>query len=376
MRRTRNLWFQEMKYVLLSGYYGFNNIGDEAVLGGILAGLRAELPDVEPVVLSADPAATIKLHGVSAIPRMSLRLIRERLRGASLFISGGGSLLQDVTSLQSPFYYLGLLWLAQRAEVPTMVLAQGVGPLRHLLARMCTRRVLNRTKAITVRDEASAGLLESLGVTVPVEVTADPSFLLEPDPSERLEAWWAANIPADRPVIGVALRQWNSPDAHDRYHAISDALAEMALRTGALLLFIPMQAGQDLHMSEEMAGWTPAESRVLTLSLTPREMLALTGRCDFILAMRLHTLIFAVRQGVPAFGLAYDPKVLDFCISANLPTPMPWDDITTGALVDTLQTEWAAREALRGVLLESGARLTAKARRNLTRVREVLEGLR
>jgi len=362
-----------MKYVLLSGYYGFNNIGDEAVLGGILAGLHAELPEVEPVVLSGDPAFTLKLHGVSAIPRMSLRLIRERLHGASLFISGGGSLLQDVTSLQSPFYYLGMLWLAQREQVPTMMLAQGVGPLKHFLARAWTRRVLNHMKAITVRDAGSAGLLEELGVTVPAEVTADPSFLLEPDLSERLEAWWAANIPDGRPVIGVALRQWNSPDAYDRYHAISDALAEMAKRTGALLLFIPMQAGQDLHVSEEMAGWTPAESRVLNLPLTPCEMLALVGKVDFILAMRLHTLIFATHRAVPAFGLAYDPKVLDFCVSANLPTPMPWEEITAQGLIDMLQTEWAARGVLRGVLQESAARLTAKAQRNIARVREVLD---
>jgi polysaccharide pyruvyl transferase CsaB len=365
-----------MKYVLLSGYYGFNNIGDEAVLGGILAGLRAELPDVEPVVLSADPAFTIDLHGVSAIPRTSLRLIRQRLRDAALFISGGGSLLQDVTSLRSPFYYLGLLWLAQRAGVPTMALGQGVGPLRHPLARACTRRVLNRTQAITVRDEGSANLLAALGVKVSAEVTADPSFLLEPDLSERLEAWWAAHIPADRPTIGVALRQWTSVNSCDCYRAISDALAEMAERTGALLLFIPMQAGQDLHVSEEVAGWTPAESRVLNLPLTPREMLALVGKCDFILAMRLHALIFAVRQAVPAFGLAYDPKVPDFCLAANLPTPMLWGDITAGELTETLQTEWAARDVLRGMLRQSGARLAADARRNIACVRELLESSR
>lgn len=361
-----------MKYVLLSGYYGFNNIGDEALLGGILAGLRAELPQVEPVVLSADPAFTMELHGVSAIPRMNVRLIRERLRGASLFISGGGSLLQDVTSLRSPFYYLGLLWLAQREGVPTMMLAQGVGPLKHFLARAWTGRVLNRMRAITVRDEGSANLLAALGVTVPAEVTADPSFLLEPDPSERLETWWAANIPDGRPVIGVALRQWQTSNAYDRYHAVSDALAEMANRTGALLLFIPMQAGQDRHVSEEMAGWTPAGSRVLNLSLTPREMLALVSKVNFILAMRLHTLIFAVHRAVPAFGLAYDPKVADFCAAANLPTPMPWEEITTAGLIDTLQTEWAARDTLKTILRESAARLTAKAHRNITRVRELL----
>ena len=363
-----------MKNVLISGYYGFNNIGDEAVLGGLLAGMRAALPDVEPVVLSADPDFTIELHGVAAIPRMSLPLIRERLRGASLFISGGGSLLQDVTSLPSSFYYLGLLWLAQRAGAPTMVAAQGVGPLRRGVVRMATRRIVSRAQAITVRDDASATLLAALGVTTPVEVTADPSFLLAPDASPRLQEWWQAHMPSDRPVIGVALREWPTPDAAGRYHAISDALAAMAERTGALLLFIPMQAGQDRHIAEQMAGWTPAESRVLSMALTPREMLALVGQCDFILAMRLHTLIFAVQRGVPAFGLAYDPKVHDFCRAAQLPTPMPWPEITARALTETLQTAWDTRAILREILTASSAELTEKAQRNIARISEMLSG--
>ncbi len=362
-----------MSTILLSGYYGYHNIGDEAVLGGILAGLREELPQYTPVVLSGDPESTRRMHDVAAIPRMSLGAITAALKEAALFVSGGGSLLQDVTSRRSPLYYLGVLWLAQRAGVPSMVLAQGMGPLNHPLNRLLARRILDGTRAITVRDAVSAEFLAGLGVNKPpIEVTADPSFLLQADPSERFDAWWAAHIPADRPVLGVALRHWAQGSPGECYTAIADALAAFAAQHGAFLLFLPMQYERDLSVAEEVAGWTPAESRVLNLSLTPREMMAAVGRCDFILAMRLHALIFAVQQATPALGLAYDPKVLDFSLLADLPTPLPWEEITSDALLASLQHQWEQRDALRAIMAESRERLVTLARHNIERVKHVL----
>jgi polysaccharide pyruvyl transferase CsaB len=359
-----------MPTVLLSGYYGFHNIGDEAVLGGILAGLRARLPAVRPVVLSGDPAGTEALHDVEAVPRGALvRALHE----ADLFASGGGSLLQDVTSLRSPFFYLLQLWAAQRMPVPTMILAQGLGPLRNPAVRAATRRILNHTRAITVRDAGSEAFLLNLGVTVPpIEVTADPSFLLEPDVSERLEEWWAAYVPADRPVIGVALRRWDRDEPHARYHAISDALATLAAETGAFLVFIPMQHGADLPVALQVSGWTPAENRVCDLPLGPREMLALVARSQFVVAMRLHTLIFAVQQGVPAYGLSYDPKVTDFAREAGLPAPMPWAAIQDAPLLDDLRTCWTAREKLQTLIRTRAAELQERAWRNIAVLGELV----
>jgi polysaccharide pyruvyl transferase CsaB len=362
-----------MKRLLISGYYGFNNIGDEAVLGGMLAGLRAALPDVEPVVLSANPTLTTQQHAVAAIPRMSRTALRAELCHAALLISGGGSLLQDVTSFRSPLYYLWVLWEAQRMGIPTMMCAQGVGPLRHPLTRFLTRNVLNGMRAITVRDGGSASYLHALGVQrPPIEVTADLSFLQPPHASPRLADWWTANIPANRPLLGVALRPWPAGPTPERYTAIADALAAVAAQTGALLLFLPMQYGTDRALADEMSGWTPAENRVLPLELTPREMLAAVGRCDLLLAMRLHALIFAVHQGVPAAGIAYDPKVRDFCLAAQLPAPLAWDDLRTDTLATTLQTQWTTRAALHATLTTSASQLTTLARRNITRVQELL----
>ncbi len=362
-----------MATILFSGYYGFNNIGDEAVLGGLLAGLHAADAGVTPVVLSGDPAATTALHGVAARPRMGLGAVNAALAEADLLVSGGGSLLQDVTSLRSPLYYLGVIALAQRAGVPTAVIAQGMGPLHAPWNRLWARRVLDRVRAVSVRDDASAAFLTDLGVThPPVEVTADPAFLLEPDDSARLAEWWEAHIPPDRPVIGVALRRWTRANPPARYTAIADGLATLAAERGAFLLFLPMQYGADLPLSVQIAGWTPAESRVLDLPLTPRETLAAVGRCNAVVAMRLHTLIFAAARGVPALGIAYDPKVLDFALAADLPLPPRWETLTDTDFLAALRGLWAERAAIATRVAARAQTLTARARRNITIMLDLL----
>lgn len=366
-----------MSTVLISGYYGFDNLGDEAVLGGLLAGLRADAPSVTPLVLSANPARTEALHQVEAVPRMQPQALRAAFARADMLLSGGGSLLQDVTSLQSALYYLGVLWWAQRLGLPTMVIGQGLGPLTRMVTRAVARQVLNRVNAITVRDAASATFLAELGVTVPpVEVTADLAYLLEPEPTERVGSWWTAHMPSNRPVIAVALRAWQDGKAPARYTAIADGLAALAAHSGALLLFIPLHHDRDLPFAVEMAGWTPAESRVLELALTPGEMLDFLHRTDLVVAMRLHALILAARCGVPALGIAYDPKVTDCAREACLPTPIPWAALTTDALTAALTDAWDTRAAMRETLRDTGTRLRALAHHNIDVFLHVLAAAR
>src|SRR5690606_13718168 len=167
--------------VVISGYYGFDNMGDEMVLAGILAGLRRLDPGVRVTVLSAHPAATAREHGVDAVSRTHLPSILAALARADLLISGGGSLLQDVTGPFNIPYYVGVMELARLRGVPVMMMAQGIGPVRGRMGRALVRWAVRRAAAVTVRDPQSARLLGDLGVPgAAVGVTADAALLLDP----------------------------------------------------------------------------------------------------------------------------------------------------------------------------------------------------
>ena len=154
--------------VAISGYYGFRNSGDEAVLRSILTALREEGRDagveVEPVVLSGDPAWTEAAHGVPAAHRMRPAEVLRTLRGCDALVSGGGSLLQDATSAKTIPYYTGIVGLARLLGKPVFVYAQGVGPVKRAWLRPLVRAAMNASRIVTVRDEESAALLARLGV--------------------------------------------------------------------------------------------------------------------------------------------------------------------------------------------------------------------
>lgn len=193
--------------VVVSGYYGFGNTGDEAVLRGLITALR-RAGSVEITVLSGNPQETQALHGVEAVDRYSLAAIWKAFRRADLVISGGGGLLQDRTSARSSLYYLAVIVLAAAAGKPVYVYGQGVGPLRRRWLRRAAGAVLRRARGIGVRDEASRELLEACGIPAScVHVTADAAFALEtPDPEQTKQALEAIGVAPGEPLIGVVWR--------------------------------------------------------------------------------------------------------------------------------------------------------------------------
>lgn len=288
---------------LFSGYYGLGNAGDEAVLAASVGMFRERRPDLPITVLSADPAGTRGALGVEALPRMKPAQVLPALRRCRLFLSGGGSLLQDRTSLKSLLYYLILLDLARRSGARTMVFAQGIGPLDRPAARRWTARVLSRVDAITVRDADSADLLREIGVSgkgaPEITITADPVFALNPQVTERVTA-----AAGERPALAVSLRPWAGVEK------IIPVLAQVLQPFGAdlRLLAWPLFPEQDLPVCRQLAAQLPG-LRVVTEPLSPGEWMALAGWTDLVIAMRLHALIFAAARAVPVIGVSYDPKV-------------------------------------------------------------------
>jgi polysaccharide pyruvyl transferase CsaB len=284
------------KRIALSGYYGFDNAGDEAVLAGLIKAFRVRCGADRLAIdaLSIAPESTAAHHGVASAHRYRVGPLLRSLAGCDLLASGGGSLLQDTTSRHSIFYYLGVVRLAQILGKKTMFIAQGIGPLNLPRSRKLTAAVANRLDAVTVRDDASAALLREIGVTRPlIEVTADPALLLGDG-----TAWHA------RSGVGVALRQWQ-----DQTPQLVDDLAAAyrASLTGVPLIDMPMHKPADEIANGSFATAVGAQGDALGTDL--RELVKRASRAEAVIGMRLHALIFAAASATPSIALSYDPKV-------------------------------------------------------------------
>lgn len=295
-----------MKRLVLSGYYGFDNAGDEAVLAGLVKSLRlsSTASDILVEALSADPAATIRDHRITASHRMRLGPVMRAITRCDALASGGGSLLQDATSRHGIFYYLAIVRLAQMLGKRTMFIAQGVGPLRLERSRRLTASVANRLDVITVRDSASADLLRAIGVNrPPIEVTADPALLLSPADGPD----GARDEPIGRRGIGVALRPWqDQTDAVIR--ALAGAWTEALSRQTATLM--AMQPEKDDPVGQQFAAAASLDSPAFSTGLWAHT--ETVRRVEMVIGMRLHALILAAAAGAPAVAISYDPKVAAF----------------------------------------------------------------
>lgn len=350
--------------VVVSGYYGFDNLGDEAVLYSLLAALREYCPGVRPVVLSHAPERTAALYGVRAVNRWRPGEIYRTVAGADLLISGGGSLLQDVTGLKSLLYYLGVIGLARFLRRPVVFYAQGIGPVRSRWGRLLMWLVANRVQLITVRDEQSARDLAAMGVTrPPVYVTADPVLGVEPggvDPRAGEELLAAAGVDGG-PVAGVSVREWAGFDGVRR-RALAGVCDDLR-RRGWRVLFIPLHYPEDLAVSRAVAALMHRPAAVLDCGLTVPQAVSLFGRLDLLIGMRLHALILAAVMNVPPVGIAYDPKIDRFLGQLGLSPAGRADALEYGALRQAVEKVLADPAGCRERLAAAVAPLRGLARR-------------
>ncbi len=280
------------------GYYGFENLGDEAVLAGIRAALKAErtFDDAQFLVLSNAPGSTESFHpGVVAANRWKWGEAARALSGTDLFILGGGSLLQDATSVKSVLWYALMARIARAKSRRVLWWGQGIGPLQSNVSRFLVRHIANEADALTVRDEKSAELLKAIGATGSIEVVADPAFALSPESPAASDPSVAAES------VVFALRRWRGTDA-----TLIDSLKQYHATIGAGWC-LPMHQPEDAEYMRGIFG--PAHIRDWRGAGGIEGVLGEIGVSRLVVAMRLHALIFAARCGVPFVALSYDPKV-------------------------------------------------------------------
>lgn len=339
--------------VVIAGYYGYRNWGDE----GSLAALLQCVPHETTTVLSGDPVFTQQTYGVRAVPRMALRAVRHTIRESDALILGGGSLLQDATSLRSLLYYLTLIRWGLNAHGRVLLVGQGIGPLHRPLSRWLTGATLRRVPFLSVRDAGSAQILQSLGVRH-AHVDADLTWVLKAQPMP-------IELHADARWVGIAPRAWHNAPVVEVFRAFCRQLHAEGVRA----ILIPMQESQDRPLCETIAA--ASDAFVLPPPTHPAQLLSMVRSLWGMVAMRLHGAIFAASQGTPVLCVSYDPKV--DALAAQLRAPRVGLEAIRAELPNAWRAFVAQRDALKAQTEQRVQPMRDAAEALLQRVKTMLE---
>lgn len=363
----------------VTGSYGGLNLGDEAILEAILRPLREDLR-ADVIVFSRDPKDTERRHRVEAVPvrTMTKDESREAIQRLDLLVFGGGGILFD----EEAQLYLREANLAHHAGVPVIGYGLSAGPLTTPHNREAVRESLNHFAAITVRDRHAQRLLQDLGVEVAVNLTADPALLLAPAPFPE-DLWQQEGLGKKARLVAFSVREPGpaAPDLDiEHYHALVANAADYVVdRFDADVVFVPMERTRvDVQHSHAVVGKMQHAPRATVLKgeYTSGEMLALFGRFEFAIGMRLHFLIFAARQSVPFLSLPYASKVEGFIQEMELPAPPSLAGLNAGTLLAHIDRSWDYRQSLRERIAANLPKLQARAFENEAALKTVLASTR
>lgn len=347
----------------ISGSYGGMNLGDEAILEGILLQLRRTLP-AEVTVFSHNPTDTLSRHEVeraAPVRRMTRKEATREIERLDIFILGGGGILYDRDAEK----YLREVRIAHEIGVPVFVYAVSAGPLTLSGARAAVRDALNKAAVVTVRDRLGHRLLEDVGVDREIHLTADPALLVEPEevPIKALEA---EGVRFDRPLVGFSVREPGpaAPDIDpEHYYALLANTADFIIeRLDADVVFVPMERTDVQHSHGVVAQMINAERvEVLRRKYSAQQTLDMLRRFEFAVGMRLHFLIFAALQGTPFVALPYASKVVGLLEDLEMAAP-PLGEIGIGQLIATIDRSWDTRDEIRAKIRNCLPKLQARAR--------------
>ena len=290
--------------VLLCGYYGEHNLGDDA----LLATLLALLPSSCPVVVTAWDRRQVQAQfGVATCPRGEpIRLLWALMR-TRVLVLGGGSLLQDSTSQRSLLYYVGLILAARLLGRPVLLWGQGLGPLKTCTSRLLTRLSLHLVQGITWRDDQSAAMAAAWGIHAPVG--RDPVWSLP----RRNTVPIAHTSIAHTPITGAICLCWRPTPLlnADGWRQLENQVIEDAKRHQIPVCLVPLHAHQDAALLKACAVRLEAAGLVCQFwcPRTPWDFMEGLASVDLVVAMRLHGVILAAMADRPLLAVSYDPKV-------------------------------------------------------------------
>ncbi|MCL1828536.1 MAG: polysaccharide pyruvyl transferase CsaB [Oscillospiraceae bacterium] len=358
--------------VLICGAYGHGNAGDEAILEAVVMQMREIDADMPVTVLSRRPEETKKRYGVDSLHTFDFIGFYGKMRKTELYINGGGSLIQDITSRRSLWYYLFTILLAKKTGNRVIMYGCGIGPvIRGYNKRLAGRIINDNVDVITLREPKSLEELSAFGVSEPeIILTSDPAMSLSAAEETKVrDEFLKYGMDPDGKYICFALRRW--PGFKDKARCFTDAANHAYEKYGLTPVFISINHRNDGEAADAAAGGLRIPCHILRDPMPAGITIGMMKRMTAVISMRLHGLIFAAVAGVPLVGISYDPKINSF---ADYMGQMPVADLEKleseklRELTDFAIGQGASKE----ILLQNAGRLAEIERRNADCVRKLL----
>lgn len=386
-----------MNKVIISGWFGHGNTGDEAIVSTMIKSIYKNVSETEIIIFSENPSHTHKYHCVPSIHRTSLRYMLNRLmaiKKTDLFLLGGGGFLHDASKITLISWLMPLL-LSKLFSKKTMVYAVGINSFNSKFGKLLINSIFSVVDVITVRDELSKYRLQDAGIqSEKIVLTADPAHLIEcsSEVCAKSILKYEGIDSSNKTIIGICIppyfhKESSWPEKKYKYKkyklAISQYIELVTNNLNTDVVFIPMQYPEDVDLAIEIKRMVKREKNVHVLSnpYSPEEISSIIKEVDIILGMRLHSLIISTVVGVPMVGIMYDDKVESYLqINGQKKYAIPhfiWDrtrfeDIDPEQLLylteEVLNNYYDIRKELKNVSIE----LSEKAKMNTEYIRQLL----
>ncbi|MEI6633689.1 MAG: polysaccharide pyruvyl transferase family protein [Chlamydiota bacterium] len=375
-----------MAKIVVHGFYGEGNLGDEAILDALIREMR-RFPRARLVVFSKYPDRVAGEHAVRSVSEQDkgrrLRRMWEMLT-SRLVVVGGGGLLRDLGDDPANVRrWLGIIRAAQGLRRKTALWDVGADDIRFPESAALIRETLARADFISVRDGDSKDVLRSLGVEGEVMVAADPALLLV-EPGAARTAGDASPL-----RVMVSVRHWfrrglyiERADLNDSFlRALGQALDFLVEEYGATVDFMPLRTtgyDDDRSVARAVIAGMKNQHRVSLIESVPGVdcLIGVLPRYALTIGMRLHSLILSAGSGVPVIGLEYMPKVRGFMKSiAQEEYSLPLETISRDALVDRITATFGSYDERRRLIRARISALREKARESVEML-AALAGLR
>lgn len=292
------------KKIVISGYYGFDNFGDDAILSVLCDKLKSLNHHI--TVLSANPKRTKELYWVHSARNFDIKKVIQAIKESDILFSGGGSLLQDVTSFKSLFYYSVIIFLALLMRKKVVIFAQGIGPLNRPISQFLVRNLVKHASYVSVRDKKSLALLKTWGIKA--DLVNDPVFSLNIKKSDKVG------------TVGVQLRDFSTMNDTLLNKLATAVVKDFSDKKIELYVF---QKTLDYEVCKKfetiLKELNPEIQTEIIQDKNQKEFMTRISNLEYMIAMRFHAIIAALMAGVRTTAIDYDVKVQKLAKASGIP---------------------------------------------------------